>query len=99
MKCKTYNAYWFDEILFDCYRSIWEKVFSGKYAVKDAWDIRARFGRSPRHRVCFRDLTVGIYGPAAPITIHTWETPCRGTALVRAYSDFVIRGLNLQVRS
>lgn len=40
---------------------------------------------------------MGIYGPAAPITIHTWETPCHGTALVRAYSDYIIRGLNLQV--
>jgi len=93
--------------LYVC-RPIWAKPFSGKYPVLDAWDLRTRFGHSTSatssatrssspHRVCFRDLTVGIYGPAAPITIHTWETPCRGTALVRAYSDYIIRGLGLQV--
>ena len=41
----------------------------------------------------------GIYGPAAPVTIATWNNPCFKTALVRAYSDFVIRGLNIHRNS
>lgn len=44
-----------------------------------------------RDQVCFRDLTVGIYGPAAPTTLARMVTPCFHTALVRAYADFVIR--------
>ena len=46
--------------------------------------------------MCFKQLAIGIYGPAAPITVASWNTPCSRTALVRAYSDYVIRGLNLQ---
>ena len=52
--------------------------------------------KAPEHRVCFKDLAIGIYGPAAPITVASWATPCSNTALVRAYADFVIRGMNLQ---
>ena len=48
------------------------------------------------HHVCYRDLAVGIYGPASPITVASWMTPCSDTALVRAYADYMIRGLNLQ---
>jgi hypothetical protein len=46
--------------------------------------------------ICFRKLGMSIYGPASPITVASWDTPCSNTALVRAYADFVIRGLNLQ---
>jgi hypothetical protein len=45
---------------------------------------------------CFKSAVVGIYGPAAPITVASWDTPCRRTALVCSYSDFVIRSLHLQ---
>ena len=48
------------------------------------------------HNVCFKDLAVGIYGPASPITVASWDTPCSHTALIRAYTDYIIRGLNLQ---
>eukprot|EP01041_Mallomonas_annulata_P009040 gene9040-18722_t len=74
-----------------------------------AWSLRQRFDPSKKEtkgsqsqskkkerRVCYRDVAVGIYGPAAPITVASWDTPCRKTALVRAYSDFVIRGMQLQ---
>ena len=61
-----------------------------------AWALRQRFGPNGLHRVCFRNVSVGIYGPAAPVTVASWDTPCKRTALVRAYSDFVIRGLGLQ---
>ena len=53
----------------------------------------------PEYRVCYRDLAVGIYGPASPVTVASWKTPCSHTALVRAYSDFIIRGMNLQSSS
>lgn len=45
--------------------------------------------------MCFKDLAIGIYGPAAPITLNSRDTPCSKTALVRSYSDYVIRGLGL----
>lgn len=46
---------------------------------------------NPYLQVCFRDLTIGIYGPAAPTTLARMVTRCFHTALVRSYSDFVIR--------
>jgi hypothetical protein len=49
----------------------------------------------PNPQVCYKQLAIGIYGPAAPITVASWDTPCSRTALVRAYSDYVIRGLGL----
>ena len=52
---------------------------------------------STRYNVCYKQLAIGIYGPAAPITVASWDTPCSHTALVRAYSDYVIRRMNLQV--
>jgi hypothetical protein len=82
------------------YRDIWAGPFSGSKPVLDAWGIRENFGRRAKgrnHRVCFRELAINIYGPAAPITVASWNTPCSDTALVRAYADFVIRGMNLQV--
>lgn len=73
----------------------------GKPAMS-AWDLKNQFGASAaninnnNHRVCYKSLNIGVYGPAAPICVISWDTPCYHTALVRAYSDFVIRGLNLQ---
>lgn len=49
--------------------------------------------------MCFKQLAVGIYGPASPVTVISFNTQCSSTALVRAYSDFVIRGMNLQTRT
>ena len=46
--------------------------------------------------VCFRKLAVAILGAAAPMTVASWDTNCRGVALVRAYADFVVRALGLQ---
>lgn len=76
---------------------MWAKPFSGSRPTLDAWNIRQLYGSRPDYRVCFRELAVGIYGPASPITVASWETPCSNTALVRAYSDYIIRGLDLQV--
>jgi len=82
---------------------MWSRVFSQgtpQAAALTAWDLRQRFGKTaPGKRVCFRDLAVGIYGPASPVTVASWDTPCKRTALVRAYSDFVLRGLGLQEQS
>jgi EGF domain-specific O-GlcNAc transferase len=78
--------------------SIWEEAFSNGHhgTTLTSWDLKLKFGRSGNdYRVCFKKLAVGIYGPASPITVNSWNTPCRHTALVRAYSDFIIRGLGL----
>lgn len=85
---------------------MWSKVYSqgnsdvtagGAMTAMTAWDLRQRFQHVPKgKKVCFRDLAIGIYGPAAPVTVASWDTPCKHTALVRAYSDYVIRGLQLQ---
>ena len=81
-------------------RDIWTRVYSPKNIpskkVITAWNLREKYGNNPNSRLCFRNAAVGIYGPAAPITVASWGTPCHRTALVRAYSDFVIRGLGLQ---
>lgn len=62
-----------------------------------AWDLRQKYQHLPAgKKVCFTDLAISIYGPAAPVTVASWDTPCSKTALVRAYSDYVIRGLQLQ---
>ena len=74
-----------------------------------SWDLRYQFGnkqstsnsgsnaaKGVNNRVCYRNLAMGIYGPAAPICVISWNTPCSHTALLRAYSDFIIRGMNLQ---
>ena len=76
----------------------------------DAWDLRQIYGNpalnsshfippDSKKKVCFRDVAVGIYGPAAPMTVASWDTPCSRTALIRAYSDYIIRGLNLHKES
>ena len=83
---------------------IWRQAYSqgADKPVRTAWYLKNDFGANPRnskgsqHRVCFKDLAVGIYGPAAPITVASWNTPCSNTALVKAYADFVIRGMGLQ---
>lgn len=76
---------------------MWSKVFSSpKHQTLTAWDLRNLHGKDTERRVCFKKLAINIYGPAAPITVASWNTPCSKTALVRAYSDYVIRGLNLQ---
>jgi len=75
--------------------SMWSKAFSSASGLRPArtsWDLKAHSGR----RTCFRELAVGIYGPASPITVASWDTPCRHTALVRAYADYVTRGMGLQ---
>lgn len=36
---------------------------------------------------------------SAPVTVASWDTPCQHTPLVRAYSDYVIRGLNMQAQT
>jgi hypothetical protein len=87
------------------HREMWSKVYSKGTAAPrmealTAWDLRLKYGAVPAgKKVCFRHLAVGIYGPAAPITVASWDTPCKHTALVRAYSDYVIRGLGLQAAS
>ena len=76
---------------------MWSKVFRGPKGVSPepltAWDIAQKYGDK---RVCFKQLAVAILGAAAPMTVASWDTGCHGVALVRAYADFVVRGLGLQ---
>eukprot|EP00293_Proteomonas_sulcata_P012576 CAMPEP_0184306484 /NCGR_PEP_ID=MMETSP1049-20130417/15474_1 /TAXON_ID=77928 /ORGANISM="Proteomonas sulcata, Strain CCMP704" /LENGTH=350 /DNA_ID=CAMNT_0026618761 /DNA_START=34 /DNA_END=1086 /DNA_ORIENTATION=+ len=74
------------------FKPMWTEVFGHKPALS-AWDIKEKYGKS---RVCFKNLIVGIYGPASPLAIKDFPTGCKGSPLVRAYSDYVIRGLGLQ---
>lgn len=76
-------------------REMWSKVFSHGHPALTAFQLKEKYGKM-QGKVCFRKLAIGIYGPAAPTTIASWDTPCKHTALVRAYSDYVIRSLNLQ---
>ena len=79
---------------------MWSRVFSGSDPSKrasTAWDLSR--GPFSTGRTCFRSLAVGIFGPASPITVAKKVTPCRRTALIRAYSDYVVRGMGLQEKS
>jgi hypothetical protein len=78
--------------------NMWKEVFSHDYPAYSAFDLKNHYGvpNGQSNYVCFRKLAVGIYGPAAPTTICSWDHPCKKTALLRAYSDFVIRTLDLQ---
>lgn len=72
---------------------IWSEVFNdGVHPPLTAWDISRKYGEQ---NVCFKKAAVAILGAAAPITVASWDSDCIGTALVRAYSDFVVRGLRL----
>ena len=83
---------------------MWKHAYSQgeNKPVRTAWDLKNDFGANKKnskgmqHRVCFKNLAVGIYGPAAPITVASWNSPCSNTALVKSYADFVIRGMGLQ---
>lgn len=72
---------------------MWSGPFHGNFPPLTAWDLRSHFGSSKR--VCFKSLAVGIYGPASPICLIARDVQCEGTALIKAYSDFIIRGLAL----
>ena len=77
--------------------NMWSDVYSHGLPALTAWDIKQLYATKQKHgRICFKSVAVGIYGPAAPITVASWDTPCSRTALVRAYADYVVRSLNLQ---
>ena len=72
---------------------MWSKVFRGTRPPLTAWQIGQKYGDK---NVCFKKVAIGILGAAAPTTLHTTNTRCQASSVVRAYSDFVIRGLGLQ---
>jgi hypothetical protein len=76
---------------------LWTKVFRGQLGNSPdplfAHDLAQKYGAQ---KVCFKQLAVAILGAAAPMAVASWDTPCRGVALVRAYADFVVRALGLQ---
>ena len=67
-----------------------------------AWDLRNQYGKNkrgeldPKRRICYKQLAVGVIGAASPICTISFDTKCTHTSLIRAYSDFMIRGMNLQ---
>lgn len=76
---------------------LWTKVFRGLPGQSPeplfAHDLARKYGDK---KVCFKQLAVAILGAAAPMAVASWDTPCKGVALVRAYADFVVRALGLQ---
>jgi hypothetical protein len=79
---------------------MWSEVYSHGHESMTSWDLKLKYkGDGNRYNVCFKQLAMGIYGPAAPITIAATDTYCTRTALIRAYSDFVIRSLGLQMKT
>ena len=81
------------------YRDIWAKPFGVGHTPKTAWDLKNEFGHMKNKNICFRQIAVGIYGPAMPFTVHSRDTTCQRSAIARAYSDFIIKGLNLQANT
>jgi hypothetical protein len=77
---------------------VWSEVFDGgQHPPLTAWDIAQRYGKVPSQKqLCFSEFALSITGPAAPITLAGFPTDCFGGATVRAYADFMIRGLGLQ---
>ena len=74
---------------------LWGRVFFGGVPGREpltAWDLKKRYAGKT---VCFKQLALGILGAASPITVASWRTPCSATPLVRAYADYVVRGLGL----
>jgi hypothetical protein len=82
------------------YWDIWGKVFSfGKHPARTAYDLKREIEKkrgNTSYRHCFRNLGVAIVGPASPFTLIIKATECKRSGLLRAYSDFVIRGMQLQ---
>lgn len=80
---------------------MWKKPFGLVRDTMTAWALKKRFGHTGKEKktTCYKKLIVGIYGPASPLTVCSWDTKCRSSALVKAYSDFVIRGMGLQAHS
>ena len=80
------------------FEPMWTEVFRGSHPAAPkplfAWDIARVYGSK---NVCFKELAVAVLGAAAPMTVASWDSPCRGVALVRAYADFVVRALGLHV--
>lgn len=74
------------------------KPFGVGHKPMTAWDLKKRFGHDGKvaRNTCYRKLIIGIYGPASPLTVASWDTGCKSSALVKAYSDFIIRGMGLQ---
>jgi hypothetical protein len=44
------------------------------FAVKIRRDAGRRWPRTGHPQVCYKQLAIRIYGPAAPITVASWDT-------------------------
>ncbi|KAH8071399.1 hypothetical protein JL721_4375 [Aureococcus anophagefferens] len=75
---------------------IWSQVFKGRREPLTAWDIAQKYGDK---RVCFKKVGIAILGAASPITVASFNTKCKASSIVRAYSDYVVRGLGFAPES
>jgi len=51
---------------------LWSKVFTSNNKDRKtmtSWDLKLKYGNNINKNICFKDLAIGIYGPAAPITV------------------------------
>jgi protein O-GlcNAc transferase len=74
------------------FEAIWRQAFGFGNAALTAWEVKDKYGGK---RVCFKQAIVGVYGPASPFCIMATDTGCQSSPLMRAYSDFVTRGMDL----
>eukprot|EP01035_Chromulina_nebulosa_P019476 gene19476-25358_t len=62
---------------------MWSQVYGAGRPVMTAWDLKNKYEDNKydtNGRTCFDNIAIGIYGPAAPITVASWDTSCRKTA-------------------
>jgi hypothetical protein len=50
--------------------AMWSQVFAQGHPPKLAWDLARQYGD---RNVCFKQVAVGIYGPAAPTTLASFQ--------------------------
>lgn len=72
---------------------IWDKAFGPAHS---AWEMKQRYGNK---NVCYQNLMMGMPGASHPICQTAASNECRDSHLIKAYADFVVRGLNLQLET
>ena len=69
------------------FESFWKHLFPD---VRTAWEMRAE---PPR---CYRQIIVGIFGPASPLTLINERSNCFSSPLVRAYTRWAWSSFGLE---
>jgi len=68
---------------------LWTEAFSNGADghVLTAWEAKEKYGG---RNICFKQLAVGIVGPASPLTIHTSVTKCNASPLVHRMCSLTV---------